>query len=215
MMDKQEILDKYQYQNGWWQKWNEPEFGGLYREIEHNTIVDARRRYILSELCQHASLLEGDVAEVGVWRGGCGKLFSKCLPDKKIHLFDTFCGMPSADPDKDDHQEGDLKVDLHDVKSFLDGCNVEFHVGVFPETITEELETKTFRLAHIDVDIYQSVKDAAEFFYPRMSVGGVMVFDDYGAATTTGARIAVDEFLEDKPESLMYLISCQGILIKT
>jgi len=213
-MDKQEILEKYNYSNGWWQKWNEKAYESLYHEIKHHTIVDVRRCYILSELCRHAALVEGDVAEVGAWRGGCAKLFSRCMPEKKIHLFDTFCGMPSPDPDKDDHREGDLKVDLKDVQGFLDGCNVEFYVGVFPETVTEELASKSFCLAHVDVDIYRSVKDAAEFFYPRMSVGGVMVFDDYGGATTPGARIAVDEFLEDKPESLLYLISCQGIIIK-
>ena len=34
--------------------------------------------------------------------------------------------------------------------------------------------------AHIDVDIYQSVRDCISFIYPRLSPGGFMIFDDYG-----------------------------------
>ncbi len=43
----------------------------------------------------------GEVAEVGVYQGGSAKLLAKILPNKEIHLFDTFTGMPPTDPEHD------------------------------------------------------------------------------------------------------------------
>jgi len=67
---------------------------------------------------------------------------------------------------------------------------------------------------HIDVDIYQSVKDCCEFFYPRLHAGGVMLFDDYGKWTCPGAKLAVDEFFATKPEKRFYFPSGQCFVIK-
>ena len=58
--------------------------------------------------------------------------------------------------------------------------------GIFPEETAHLIETGEFGLCHIDVDVYQSARDAAEWVWPRLQVGGVIVFDDYGFAKSGG-----------------------------
>jgi O-methyltransferase len=46
----------------------------------------------------------------------------------------------------------------------------------------------------LDTDWYESTKKELEFLYPRLSVGGVLLVDDYGH--WAGAREAVDEYFK-------------------
>jgi O-methyltransferase len=82
-----------------------------------------------------------------------------------------------------------------------------------PETFAG-LEDRRFCFAHIDLDLYQGVKDAVAFVYPRMPRGGLIVFDDYGFASCPGARKAVDEFFADKPERPLALSTGQALVAK-
>jgi O-methyltransferase len=67
---------------------------------------------------------------------------------------------------------------------------------------------------HIDVDIYQSVRDCIRFLYPRLVPGGFMVFDDYGFPSCPGARRAVDEAFASLPEVPLCLPTGQCLVIK-
>ena len=48
-------------------------------------------------------------------------------------------------------------------------------------------------LAHVDCDWYNSVKVCIARIYPQLSLGGMMIFDDY--KSYSGCRRAVDEWL--------------------
>ena len=76
------------------------------------------------------------------------------------------------------------------------------------------LSDARFCFAHIDLDLYQGVRDSLDFLYPRLSHGGVIVLDDYGFASCPGARKAVDEFFQDKPERPLALSTSQAIIHK-
>lgn len=144
----------------------------------------------------------GDVAEVGVYRGGSAGLLARLLPDRTLHLFDTFVGTPAIVHELDNHHKaGDFAdTSLGEVKAFLaDHAHVRFHPGLFPET-AQALTDYRFILVHVDCDLYRSVRACCEFFYPRMVPGGVMVFDDYREATCLGAKAAVDEFFVGRPD---------------
>jgi O-methyltransferase len=65
--------------------------------------------------------------------------------------------------------------------------------GIFPDDTADQVETDTFRLVHIDVDVYQGAKDVFEYAWPRLSPNGVVVFDDYGCAATPGVTAFVEE----------------------
>ena len=101
--------------------------------------------------------------------------------NKILHLFDTFSGLPPLDPEKDICKWDDFSdTSLEEVSSFLKGYqNIKFHKGLFEDTLHSVQEEK-FCFVHVDCDLYWSVRQCCEFLYPRMVVGGIMVFDDYG-----------------------------------
>jgi len=200
------------------QPWEEQaEFRKLLSEIEQHTLLDKTASFMLYQMANQALNLPGDFAEIGVYRGGTARLLAKIAAKagKKVHLFDTFEGMPETDPQRDKHQEGDFRdTSLKAVKDFLRDCpNVEFYPGFFPDT-AGPIKGINFSLVHVDVDIYQSVKDCCEFFHDRLVQGGVMLFDDYGSTYCPGAKQAVDEYFESTQENPCYLWTGQAMVSK-
>ena len=68
--------------------------------------------------------------------------------------------------------------------------------GYFPET-AEGLEDETFAFVSLDPDLYAPVLSGLEFFYPRLSGGGVIVVHDYDNKQFEGVRRAVFEFEQE------------------
>ena len=199
-------------------KWEEDiDFQNIMKMVDGHTIVDVVRCYMLYQFGLQTAKLEGDVAEIGVYKGGTAMLLSKTFEGtgKAIHLFDTFTGMPPADPERDIHKEGDFNdTSIDAVKTYLSDCSrVRIHPGFFPET-ARSLKGDIFSMVHVDVDIYKSILDCMVFFYPKLVPGGVMIFDDYGYITCPGAKLAVDEFFINKPEKPCYFPTGQCLVIK-
>ncbi len=196
---------------------DDDDFNDLMKEIIGYTLVDKVRCFMIYQCAKQITGLSGDVAEVGVYKGGTTRLLAKVFEseNKMIHSFDTFSGMPKPDNGKDLHREGDFgDVSLKGVESYLHDCeNVLFYQGLFPIT-GKPVRNITFCLVHVDVDIYRSVMDCCEFFYPRMQKSGIMLFDDYGFLSCPGAKMAVDSFFLDKLESPCYLPTGQCIVIR-
>ena len=180
---------------------NEPAFEALYGRIRQHTLVPPERCFALYQLARSLREAPGDVAEVGVYKGGTARLLAETCGNKTLHLFDTFEGMPEVDTSVDRHHTGDFAdTSAAAVEAYLSGHGIiRIHAGLFPGT-TGPVEDARFSLVYVDVDIYQSVKDCLEFFYPRMVVGGALVFDDYESDKCPGVRKAIDEFLSHKPE---------------
>ena len=77
---------------------------------------------------------------------------------------------------------------------------MNFHRGWFNETFPK-VNVPQVALAHIDCDFYEPTKLCLEKWYPVLSPGGFMQFDDYDSFS--GCRRAVDEFLAAHPELKM------------
>jgi hypothetical protein len=60
-----------------------------------------------------------------------------------------------------------------------------------------------FSLVHFDVDLYKPTRTALECFWPVLSRGGVMLFDEYSIPDWPGETRAVDEFFADKPGTVI------------
>lgn len=191
------------------------EFNALYEQIRRYTVVSKNRCFMLYQLLRYASNLDGDIAEVGVYKGGTAKLIAKAAPYKNVHLFDTFSGMPPICTEIDIHKVKDFSdISLPSVKSFLKDCpNITFYQGVFPDT-ARPVKDKRFSFVYIDVDLYRSVKDCLEFFYDRMIGAGVMVIDDYKSLACPGVEKAISEFLADKKEYPIITTEIQCAIIK-
>ncbi len=102
--------------------------------------------------------------------------------------------MPETDPVRDRHKAGDFAdTSIESVRQYLgEHKNVTCVQGFVPDTLGI-IRERAFSFVHVDLDIYQPIKAACEFFYPRMQKGGIMLFDDYGYPSCPGARMAVDE----------------------
>ena len=187
------------------------------RYFDVASLVTPDRLYILETLMFNSNRIEGDFVECGVYKGGTAKLALEIINEsKKIFLFDTFSGMPEVNKAIDLHRKGDFSdSSLQIVKDYLCDGRAVFKPGLIPESFSEpEVESLKIAFAHVDVDIYQSVLDSFRFIYPRLSVGGVIVCDDYGFPTCPGAKMAVDEFCKSIGILPLVLPTGQAIVIK-
>lgn len=154
----------------------------------------------MDSLLNHArSILEcvpGDFVEVGVYQGGSLELLAQVVKHRRILGFDTFTGMPDVDPIKDLHRAGDFAdTDFPSlVRAFSVYPNVRLVQGLFPASAEGVLD-QPIAFAHVDCDIYSSVRDCCRYLWPKMAIGGVMMFDDYIFPTCPEAKQAVDEFV--------------------
>lgn len=186
-------------------------------------VVAPDRCYMLYQFASHSRALPGDMAECGVYTGGTAQLISLVLAadnslGKRLHLFDSFEGMPeTSSPRRDYHSPGDFSdTSLTRVKARLRQFPFcEYHPGFMPDTFSKVKDVAAYSFVHIDVDIYPSVQACCNWFWPRMISGGVMIFDDYGFYSyRLAAKIAVDEFFADYVEKPIVLPTGQAIVIK-
>jgi len=193
------------------------EFEQFYK-LAGKSLIHRERCYFLYSLFLRTEKVLGDVAEAGVYQGGSAAMLAaltaRCRP-KQLHLFDTFKGIPDCNPEVDCHNIGDFSdTSLQAVKEKIGHQEiVVYHEGAIPATFIG-MEGMVFSFVHVDVDVYPSYRDCLNFFWPRLSPLGVMVFDDYGHPSCLGARKAVDEFFADKQEKPMVLHQGQSFVIK-
>jgi O-methyltransferase len=183
--------------------------------------VAEERTLLLShgEACQLLACLEttdrtpGDIAELGVAYGASAKLLSMRLPARKhLHLFDTFQGLPEVTAaDGIRFRAGEFESRFEDVRRYVGTERVHYYPGLFPAT-ADPLRGHLFSFIHLDADLYASTLAAFEFFYPRLSSGGIMLCHDYPSAA--GVVKAVHEFFRDKPDPVIELTGYQAMIVK-
>lgn len=150
----------------------------------------------------------GDLIETGVWRGGATIFMRAVLKaygdaDRVVWAADSFEGLPPPDPATYPADEGDkhwqksqLAVSLDDVRDnfarygLLDD-RVRFLVGWFRDTLPDA-PIERLSILRLDGDMYESTIVALRALYPKLSAGGYVIVDDYGAVK--GCRAAVEDF---------------------
>jgi O-methyltransferase len=151
----------------------------------------------------------GDFAELGVYKGESAKLLHLTAPGRMLHLFDTFEGFTETDlkPETGEAATYTRKnfADTSIIKVLDkigdDASKLKVHAGYFPDSAKGWEDTK-FALVNIDADLYNPVKAGLEYFYPRLSPGGVIFIHDYND-NWEGLMKAVDEFAVTIPENLV------------
>jgi O-methyltransferase len=139
----------------------------------------------------------GDFIETGVWRGGAcifarGILKAHGIKDRTVWVADSFAGLPPPDPNKYPDDAGDihhllkpLAISLEQVKSNFDTYGllddrVQFLKGWFKDTLPKA-PLKQLAVVRLDGDMYESTMDGLANLYPKLSPGGYLIVDDYGA----------------------------------
>lgn len=193
---------------------SDEDFAALHQEVEAHTLVGPERCFRLVQLARMAKLVPGDLAEVGVFRGGTARLLARTRPERELHLFDTFAGLPDRVSEHDRLRAGEFAASLATVRGFLADCpRVAFHQGQFPTTAAAVADRR-FSLVHVDVDLYESARACLEFFWPRLSPGGMLVLDDYEHPRTPGIRVAVHEFAPGRPRPPLVTARYQCLLLR-
>ncbi|MEO6225483.1 MAG: TylF/MycF/NovP-related O-methyltransferase [Sphingomicrobium sp.] len=196
--------------------WHDAEFNAYLDRFNERAGINfnTHRRFMLAQLLKLVAEVEGDTAECGVYLGASSWLI--CGVGRKHHLFDSFEGLSEPDSADGTHwKRGVLSAPedavLNNLAPFRE--QLEFHRGWIPDRFADVADRK-FAFVHVDVDLYQPTRDSVEFFYSRLSPGGILLCDDYACTTCPGATKAIDEFLADKPEPMIALDAGGGFFIK-
>ena len=198
------------------------DFCRVLKIISSYTLLDKMRLYELWQLSNQVSHLPGDVIEVGCWRGGAGCLIAyRILQEKKetqVYLCDTFSGIVKAGSYDTFYHGGELAnsdhLDVVNLSRKMELSNVTILEGIFPEETGSVLEHHLFKFVHIDVDVYESAVDAFEWLFPKLVHGGIVVFDDYGSASTPGIRRCIDELQGRSDLIIIRNLNGQAVVVK-
>jgi hypothetical protein len=153
----------------------------------------------------------GDLIETGVWRGGASIFMRGVLKaygdtTRLVWVADSFQGLPKPQPGvwRDDERGrlwefGEvLAVPLEQVGANFERYGlmddqVRFLPGWFRDTLPSA-PIERLALMRLDGDMYESTMDALVALYPKLSLGGYCIVDDY--YIQSGERQAIHEYRE-------------------
>ena len=171
---------------------------GLHRlDNLESCIVDVLRRNV-----------PGDLIETGIWRGGAAIFMRGVLKaygdeERVVWAADSFDGLPRPDAQTYPADRGNkywrskfLAVSLDEVRSNFERYGllddrVRFLRGWFRDTLPSA-PIEQLSVLRLDGDLYESTMVALRALYPKLSIGGYVIVDDWGAFP--GCRAAVEEF---------------------
>lgn len=153
---------------------------------------------------------------------GCssGRTFSAAILAAKYfrvpldtYAFDSFEGLPDTNKIEDGiFKAGSFSTSLSKFKEIVKKrTNVDLQKintieGFYEKSLTEELKTQLpakVGFVHIDVDLYSSTVSVLEFLKDHLTVGTVVLFDDwycFPPGNDMGEKRALREFLEKYPQ---------------
>lgn len=147
----------------------------------------------------------GDLIETGVWRGG-SSIFMRAIlaaygvSDRTVWVADSFEGLPKPDDAHVEDVEDALwsysylavsqeQVEANFAKYGLLDEHVRFLKGWFCDTLPAA-PIERLAVMRLDGDLYESTADAFHSLYPKLSVGGYVIIDDYRAVRGCYAAVA-------------------------
>lgn len=154
----------------------------------------------------------GDLIETGIWRGGAlifmrAVLKAHSIHDRLVWGADSFQGLPfpdaahyPADACDMTHACQELIVSFNEVRANFEKYGllddqVRFLRGWFRDTLPSA-PVEQLALIRLDGDMYESTYIALENLYPKLSSGGYLIVDDYGAVPA--CRSAVEDFRQSR-----------------
>jgi|GEM_PF-1982650 len=151
---------------------------GFYREVlarkdlPPSMLREQKLVFLLEHLRQTLDV-EGDVMELGVFRGGSawfiGRMLEKYAPSKKFYCYDLFEHMPVGEP------EAIMCYD--EIKSLMGfSPNNSVIQGDFSDYL-DEVRTRRHSFIHFDLGFNQGWIDAC---WSSLVVGGTLLFDNFG-----------------------------------
>jgi O-methyltransferase len=222
---KSEVSENYEsiFPNATYSPWlSDSLFNEAYKIIKDYTLVDKYRCYELWQLVAETAKLSGALIEIGVWRGGSGALLAKKAEfmgiKDSIYLCDIFKGVAKAGVHDSfykggEHADTSVKT-VEELIRKLKLNNTKILSGIFPEETGKFVTDNKFRFCHVDVDVYQSAKDIVSWLWPKLVVGGIIVFDDYGFQRCDGVTYFVNKERCKKDKLVIHNLNGHAIIVK-
>jgi O-methyltransferase len=156
------------------------------------------------------------MAEAGIGYGETFSFLSRIASvlDTKLIGFDSFKGFPEPSSEKDQRAWGPetkagqwnvnsktnikKKINRTNADSKTASNHTELVSGFFEDSLKKYEPEKPFFFVHLDVDLHSSYETCLPYFYDRLVSGGVMGFDEYNDEKWYGAKIAIDQFCEER-----------------
>lgn len=151
----------------------------------------------------------GHIAEAGVYKAAGTLFFAKLTqifePEALtlVHGFDWFEGAELT-PEEPNIVEGAYKEDYSRVMQLIKAQKLDRVVHIHKLDLRSELVNffdknpyLQFKLVFLDAGQYEIVRHCLEQFWPRLTSGGVMVFDQFNHELAPGETRAIKEFMPD------------------
>jgi O-methyltransferase len=154
--------------------------------------------------------VDGDLVECGTWRGGMIAAMSEKLEGRKAVLFDSFEGLPPAEP-IDGHRAAQWQAEVEGADYYdncsatveeaeramlLSGARYEIRKGWFEETVPHYAgEEPAISVLRVDADWYAPTILCLRYLFPRVVTDGLVLIDDY--AIWEGCTRAVHDYLSE------------------
>ncbi len=145
-----------------------------------------------------------NIAEVGVYKGGCSYFISNIIGkitnnNCSLYCVDTFEGHSKSDTDKgnyDIHRPSWFSdTSLEDVTHYLSPFEFTHIIKGKIQDKGYLLEDKKFHFVHLDTDLYHPMYFSLNLFAGILQPGGIIIVDDYSYVTCPGVKKAVSEFM--------------------
>lgn len=177
------------------------------------------RAHTLLWAAETARAVEGAFVECGTGRGFMASAICDYFnwAERPFYLYDTFL---STHPDAAGIQkQGGSVSPVYATsaeavaRNFADWPAVRLVIGRVPETL-ERGSPDRVAFLHVDLNHAAADEAAVRHFWPRLSYGGVMVFDDYGFQGYEATRAMADRLAGDLGFSVLASPTGQGVVVK-
>ena len=173
----------------------------------------------------HCKDVEGDFAECGTNKGGFARAIIEYLDfgkmNKKFYLLDTFEGLAEElltkeeiATGKKEHFAGVYASCYEEVKrTFASFPNVIIIKGMVPGILPG---VKSEKIAFLSIDMNSLVPEIAalNYFWDKLSAGGMIVLDDYAYVTCDLQYDAQNQWAREKGIKILTLPTGQGLILK-
>lgn len=169
--------------------------------------------------------VEGDFVECGTNKGGFARAIVEYVDlekaNKKFYLLDTFEGLKDelfsekelAAGKKEHFQDEYSDCYAEVVKTFATFSFVKTIKGTVPETLPQ-VESEKIAFLSVDMNCIAPEIAALNYFWDKISKGGIIVLDDYAYVTCDLQYEAHNAWAAEKGIKILTLPTGQGLIVK-